>query len=62
MITARDRSVAPTKQRELAAAIGGPVFEVDIDHLDLGALGDLYNPPLLQALSAVRAAEIVGVA
>lgn len=62
VITARDRSVAPTKQRELAAAIGGPAIEVDIDHLDLGARGDVYNPALLQALSAVRTAEGVAVA
>jgi hypothetical protein len=62
VITARDRSVSPTKQRELAAAIGGPVFEAPTDHLDLGTRADLYNPALLQALSAVRAAESVGVA
>jgi 3-oxoadipate enol-lactonase len=62
VISARDRSVSPTKQRELAAAIGGPVFEAAIDHLDLGTRADLYNPPLLQALNAVRATEGVGVA
>jgi pimeloyl-ACP methyl ester carboxylesterase len=62
VITTRDRSVSPTKQRELAAAIGGPVFEVDIDHLDLGTRPDLYSPGLLEALSAVRAAERVSVA
>ena len=62
VITARDRSVSPTKQRELAAAIGGPAFEVEIDHLDLGQRPDIYNPALLQALSAVAATESVSVA
>jgi 3-oxoadipate enol-lactonase len=62
VITARDRSVSPTKQRELAAAIGGPAFEVAIDHLDLAARADEYNPALLEAVDAVRATESAAVA
>ena len=38
---------------ELAAAIGGPVFEVAIDHLQLVSHSGEYNAALLQALAAV---------
>jgi len=55
VITTRDRSVAPRRQRELAAAIGAVVFEAAIDHLDVTERADLYNPALLQALGAVSA-------
>jgi 3-oxoadipate enol-lactonase len=57
VITARDRSVPPRKQRELAAAIGGAAFEVSIDHLEVVSRGDEYNPVLLQALETVRTTE-----
>jgi 3-oxoadipate enol-lactonase len=57
VITTRDSAVSPAKQRELAAAIGGPVFEAPIDHLEVSARGDAYNPALLQALAAVVAGE-----
>ncbi len=53
VITSRDRSVSPTKQRELAAAIGGSVFEVPIDHLELVSRSAEYNGALLQAIGAV---------
>ncbi len=62
VITTRDRSVAPRRQRELAAAIGAAVFEAAIDHLDVTERADLYNPALLQALGAVSATAPVGVA
>lgn len=62
VITTKDRSVPPRKQRELAAAIGGPVFEVAIDHLELSLRADEYNRALLQALAAVGAGEPVTVA
>jgi 3-oxoadipate enol-lactonase len=55
VITTRDRQVALSKQRELAAAIGGTVLEVAIDHLDVTERADLYNPALLEALAAVSA-------
>jgi 3-oxoadipate enol-lactonase len=51
VITARDSSVSPRKQRELAAAIGGPVFEAPIDHLQITSRARDYNPALLQALA-----------
>ncbi len=53
VITTRDRSVAPARQRELAGAVGGAVFEAAIDHLDVTEQADVYNAALLQALSAV---------
>jgi pimeloyl-ACP methyl ester carboxylesterase len=53
VLTARDRSVAPAKQRELAVAIGATVFEAPIDHLDVTNRAADYNPALLQALAAV---------
>ncbi len=62
VITTRDRSVSPRNQRELAAAIGGAVFEVAIDHLDVTERADLYNPALLQALAAVSPGAPVAVA
>jgi pimeloyl-ACP methyl ester carboxylesterase len=53
VITSRDRSVSARKQRELAAAIRGPVFEVAIDHLQLVSHSGEYNAALLEALTAV---------
>jgi len=53
VITTRDQVVPVRKQRELAAAAGGPVFESPIDHLDLVTRADEYNPQLLQAVEAV---------
>ena len=62
VITTRDRSVAPSKQRELAAAIGGPVFEAPIDHLEVTADRAEFNAALLQALAAAGARERVAAA
>ncbi len=62
VITTHDRSVAPARQRELAAAIGATVFEAAIDHLDVTERADLYNPGLLRALAAVSTAAPVGAA
>jgi 3-oxoadipate enol-lactonase len=55
VLTARDTAVSPAKQRELADAIGARVFEVSLDHLELGAKPDVFNPALLQALAALPA-------
>jgi 3-oxoadipate enol-lactonase len=55
VLTCRDAAVAPRKQRELAAALGAQVFEAPIDHLEITANPDAYNPALLQALAAVGA-------
>ncbi|MGH2913728.1 MAG: alpha/beta fold hydrolase [Solirubrobacteraceae bacterium] len=53
VVTSADRSVSPTKQRELAAALNATVHEAAIDHLDLTERADLYNPALLDAIAAV---------
>jgi 3-oxoadipate enol-lactonase len=55
VLTARDQMVAPAKQRELAAASGATVLEVDLDHLDITDRPDVYNPALLGAVAAVGA-------
>ncbi|MFZ0043950.1 MAG: alpha/beta fold hydrolase [Solirubrobacteraceae bacterium] len=55
VLTTRDTAVAPAKQRELAAAIRGSVFEVPIDHLEPTSRADIYNPALVAALQAVGA-------
>ncbi len=53
LITTRDQLVPVGRQRELAAAAGGPVFESPIDHLDIISQAEDYNPFLLQALQSV---------
>jgi len=57
VITTRDEAVPVHKQRELAAASGGPVFEAPITHLEIVTRARDYNPVLLQALQAVRSPE-----
>jgi pimeloyl-ACP methyl ester carboxylesterase len=57
VITTRDEAVPVHKQRELAAAAGGPVFEAPITHLEIVTRARDYNPVLLQALQAVRSPE-----
>jgi 3-oxoadipate enol-lactonase len=59
LITTRDEAVHPAKQRELAAAAGGPVLESPIRHLEIVTQSAAYNPALLEALQAVRSAEQV---
>jgi pimeloyl-ACP methyl ester carboxylesterase len=53
VITTKDNSVSPHKQRELAKAIGGEVLEVAIDHLEVTTRAEEYNAVLLQALESV---------
>jgi pimeloyl-ACP methyl ester carboxylesterase len=53
VLTTRDELVAPSKQRQLAAAARARVFEVPLSHLDLSWRGDVYNPALLAALESV---------
>jgi 3-oxoadipate enol-lactonase len=55
VITTDDQVVPVRKQRELAAAGGGPVFESPIDHLDVVTRADEYNPQLLRAVEALGA-------
>ena len=62
VLTARDTAVAPAKQRELAAATGARVIEVGLDHLELVARADVYNPALLSALESVRPGAAVAAA
>jgi pimeloyl-ACP methyl ester carboxylesterase len=57
LITSRDDAVAPSKQRELAAAAGGPVLEAPIRHLEIVTEAHVYNPVLVEALEAVRSPE-----
>jgi pimeloyl-ACP methyl ester carboxylesterase len=59
VLTGRDSAVAPSKQLELAAAIGATVFEVPIDHLEVTSRAGEYNPALLSALRAVSADRAV---
>jgi len=54
VITARDELVPVYKQRELAAAAAGPVFEAPISHMEVTTAGPKYNRVLLEALEAVR--------
>jgi 3-oxoadipate enol-lactonase len=54
LITTRDQVVPVRKQRELAAAAGGPVFEAPIDHLDVVTEAAKFNPVLLEALAALQ--------
>jgi 3-oxoadipate enol-lactonase len=57
VITTRDEVVGVRKQRELAAASGGPVFEAPINHLDVVWRARDYNPALLEALKALAPQE-----
>jgi pimeloyl-ACP methyl ester carboxylesterase len=62
LVTTRDDVVPVHKQRALAAAAGGPVFEAPIKHLEVVTRTDEYNPALLEAIAAVGAREGVKVA
>jgi hypothetical protein len=57
VVTTNDEAVPPRKQRELAAAAGGPVLEAPIRHLEIVTRASTYNPVLLEALERVRAPE-----
>jgi 3-oxoadipate enol-lactonase len=57
VLTTRDTAVAPRKQRALADALSARVFEAALDHMELTTRGDVYNPPLLEALEHVRSRE-----
>jgi pimeloyl-ACP methyl ester carboxylesterase len=57
LITMRDELVPVRKQRELAKAAGGPVFETPLSHMEIVPRGAEYNPVLLQALAALRSSD-----
>ncbi len=56
VVTTKDEGVPPSKQRELAAALRAATFEAPINHVEITARPQLYNPALLEAIAAVRAA------
>jgi len=56
VVTARDRSVPPRKQRELAAALGAQTFEVAADHTAVVTHQALFRAALLRALASVSGA------
>jgi pimeloyl-ACP methyl ester carboxylesterase len=55
VLTTRDRSVLPRKQRKLAAALGAPTFEVRGDHFAVASQPEAFAGALLGALRAVAA-------
>jgi hypothetical protein len=57
VLTSRDSAVSPTKQRELADAwriAPERRFEVALDHLEITARTDVYNPALLAAIDSLE--------
>jgi 3-oxoadipate enol-lactonase len=65
VVTAEDDSVPPAKQRQLAAALQAATFDAPVRHLDVAAMAgeasaQRYNPVLIEALDAIRAAETSG--
>jgi 3-oxoadipate enol-lactonase len=50
VLTTRDEAVPPSRQRELASALGAKVFEAHTDHLQVTTSWQQYNPVLLEAL------------
>lgn len=55
VVTARDRSVPPAKQRRLAHKLGARAIEVEGDHLVVATRPERFRPALLEALETVRA-------
>jgi 3-oxoadipate enol-lactonase len=55
VITTEDDIVPTFKQRQLAQAAGGPVFEAPLNHMEVVSRAKLYNPSLLQGIAAVAA-------
>jgi pimeloyl-ACP methyl ester carboxylesterase len=55
VVTTRDPSVLPRKQRRLAEALGADVFEVRGDHVAVTSKADAFRAALLAALRAVSA-------
>jgi 3-oxoadipate enol-lactonase len=58
VVTARDRSVPPRKQRELAERLRARTFEDQGDHDSVVARGRLYVLVLIEALAALRDAPV----
>jgi pimeloyl-ACP methyl ester carboxylesterase len=65
VLTSADDAVPPLKQQQLAAALGAPIFEAPVRHLEVAAMAgeqsaQRYNPVLIAALDAIRTAERSG--
>ncbi len=58
VLTANDQVVPPSKQRQLAEALGAPIFEAPIGHLDISTAWQTYNPVLLAAIESVRVRSV----
>ena len=54
VVTTEDDLVPPRAQRDLAARLGAPTFEVDGDHLAVATGAQVFNPVLLAAIAHVR--------
>lgn len=60
VVNKRDRTLPPRKQYELAAAVDGPRFEFDGDHMAVVAQGRQYAEMLIEAIAAVTSEGRVG--
>jgi 3-oxoadipate enol-lactonase len=56
VVTTRDRSVLPRKQRRMARALGAPTFDVRGDHFAVTIERDAFRAALIAALASVRGA------
>ena len=57
VVTTRDRSVLPRKQRRLARALGARTFEVEADHFAVSVKEAEFRRALLDALASVSDAR-----
>jgi pimeloyl-ACP methyl ester carboxylesterase len=55
VLTSADTDVPPARQRELAAAIGAPISEAPINHLEVTNRAADYNPILVAAIARLGA-------
>jgi pimeloyl-ACP methyl ester carboxylesterase len=62
VVTTRDRTVLPRKQRRLAEALAAPAFEVRGDHFAVVAEAEAFRAALLAALQAVAAPRVTAAA
>jgi len=62
VITTQDDLVPVFKQRQLAAAAGGPVHEADCNHMEVVWRAEVFNPPLLAAIGALATRREASVA
>lgn len=62
LISTGDRLVRPRKQRQLAAALGAWVLEVEMDHLGALELPDQFSSATVELVERVRSALETGVA